>query len=46
MERITNDTYENMLLLLEIIEEYGLTGEEVLSLFTNWHGTQFARKNF
>ena len=46
MERITKDTYQNMILLSEIIEEYNLTGEQVLNLFTNWHGTQLCTKEF
>ena len=46
MKKITSDSQENMLLLSEIIEEYGLTGEQVLNLFTNWHGTQLCTKEF
>ena len=46
MKKITNDSQENMLLLSEIIEEYGLTGEQVLDIFTNWHGTQLCTQEF
>lgn len=46
MKKLTNDSYENMLLLSEIIEEYELTGEQVLDIFTNWHGTQICTQEF
>ena len=32
--------------LLEFIEMYNLTGEEVANLFMEWHGTQLINEGF
>jgi hypothetical protein len=42
--KITNDTNKNANNLLEIIQERNMSGEEVFSLFTEWHGTQLVTK--
>ena len=37
---------ENYNKFAEIIEEYGLTGEQVLEFLTNWNGTQIVDGGF
>lgn len=42
---ITNDTSENAEVLRDLILEYGLSGEDVMDLFLNWHGTSLVTEN-
>lgn len=37
---------ENYNNFVKIIEDYGLTGEDVLNLLTNWHGTDIVSDEF
>ena len=44
--KITYDDNANSELLLSLINEENLSGEEVFNMFTDWHGTSLCTKDF
>lgn len=46
MKKISNDTRENYNLLEELIESNGISGREVLDIFTDYFGLQLCSKDF